>query len=71
MGMRTRGKSQSAPMQWIKIPVLVKIFKLIVYELGHYLEASSAEQDIEVIICIVFFLFKKYSYNIVIIIIGI
>ncbi|OXU19363.1 hypothetical protein TSAR_015966 [Trichomalopsis sarcophagae] len=46
-GVRTRGKSQSKPMQWTTIPVLVKIFKLIIYELGHYFEAHSAEQENE------------------------
>ncbi|KAJ8665420.1 hypothetical protein QAD02_007082, partial [Eretmocerus hayati] len=46
-GVRTRGKSQSAPMQWTRIPVLVKIFKLVVDELGYYLEATTAEQDVE------------------------
>lgn len=49
-GVRTRGKTQATPIQWTKVPVLVKIFKLVVYELGHYLEATSAEQDIEVIL---------------------
>lgn len=48
-GVRTRGKSHITPMQWTKIPVLVKIFKLIIYELGNYLEASSTE-GIQVII---------------------
>ncbi|XP_058802875.1 importin-9 isoform X2 [Phymastichus coffea] len=46
-GVKTRKKTQSSPMQWTKIPVLVKIFKLIVYELNYYLELHSADQENE------------------------
>lgn len=37
-------------MRWTQIPVLIKIFKLIIYEYGDYIEANSAEEDVEVVI---------------------
>ncbi|XP_014203577.1 importin-9 isoform X2 [Copidosoma floridanum] len=45
--VRTRGKTKCKPMQWTKVPVLVKIFKLIVYELENFLEAAFAEDNTE------------------------
>ncbi|XP_008544130.1 importin-9 [Microplitis demolitor] len=38
--IRTRSKAQSQPYQWTTIPVLVKIFKLIINELSNNIEAD-------------------------------
>ena len=35
-------------MQFTKIPILVKIFKLIVYELGDHIEAHTDEKEVVV-----------------------
>ncbi|XP_034939232.1 importin-9 [Chelonus insularis] len=37
-GIRTRSKTQSQPCQWTTIPILVKIFKLIINELPNTIE---------------------------------
>ncbi|KZC12620.1 Importin-9 [Dufourea novaeangliae] len=44
-GVRTRSKAESQPYQWTTIPVLAKIFKLIINELSNDLEAVAANQD--------------------------
>ena len=44
-GVMTRSKAATQPRQWIKLPVLVKIFKLIIYELSNDIEAVAANQD--------------------------
>lgn len=44
-GVRTRSKAESQPYQWTTIPVLVKIFKLIINELSNDIEAVTANQD--------------------------
>ncbi|XP_012280793.1 importin-9 [Orussus abietinus] len=46
-GVRTRSKSQTQPYQWTEIPVLVKIFKLLLNELSNDLEIMNAGQDDE------------------------
>lgn len=47
-GPRTRSKAESQPQQWTSIPVLVKIFKLIINELLNGIEAVSASQEEDV-----------------------
>ncbi|XP_014226258.1 importin-9 isoform X1 [Trichogramma pretiosum] len=44
-GIETRTRSKAGPIVFAQIPILVKIFKLIVYELMHYLEVNAAEQE--------------------------
>ena len=47
--MRTRTRSQLQSPEWTNIPVLVKIFKLLINELANDIEAvSAANQSIEV-----------------------
>lgn len=46
--MRTRSKAESQPYEWTTVPVLVKIFKVIINELSNDIEAVSASQDTEV-----------------------
>ncbi|XP_044006990.1 importin-9 [Aphidius gifuensis] len=47
-GIHTRSKTQSQPFQWTNIPILVKIFKLIINELSNDIEAHcSGEQDVD------------------------
>ncbi|XP_020710899.2 importin-9 isoform X2 [Athalia rosae] len=46
-GIRTRSKAQAQPLQWTTIPLLVKIFKLIINELSNDIEAVCASQEIE------------------------
>lgn len=43
--MRTRSKAAAQPYQWTTIPVLAKIFKLIINELSNDIEAVAANQD--------------------------
>ncbi|XP_063995676.1 importin-9 [Diachasmimorpha longicaudata] len=38
-GVRTRSKTQSRPYQWTTVPILVKIFKLIINEISNDMEA--------------------------------
>lgn len=47
-GVRTRSKAESQPYQWTTIPVLVKIFKVIINELANDIEAVAANQDTDV-----------------------
>ncbi|KAL6255028.1 hypothetical protein P5V15_013362 [Pogonomyrmex californicus] len=47
-GVRTRSKAESQPYEWTTVPVLVKIFKVIINELSNDIEAVSASQDTEV-----------------------
>ncbi|XP_011701232.1 PREDICTED: importin-9 [Wasmannia auropunctata] len=47
-GVRTRSKAESQPYEWTTVPVLVKIFKVIINELLNDIEAVSASQDTEV-----------------------
>ncbi|XP_011308403.1 importin-9 [Fopius arisanus] len=47
-GVRTRSKTQSQPHQWTTVPILVKIFKLIINEIFNDMEAGCAiSQDTE------------------------
>ncbi|XP_046424857.1 importin-9 isoform X1 [Neodiprion fabricii] len=46
-GVRTRSKAQSQPYQWTTIPLLVKIFKVIINELSNDIEAVCATQGID------------------------
>ncbi|XP_024868417.1 importin-9 isoform X2 [Temnothorax curvispinosus] len=47
-GVRTRSKAESQPYEWTTVPVLVKIFKVIINELSNDIEVVSASQDTEV-----------------------
>ncbi|XP_064632245.1 importin-9-like [Lineus longissimus] len=40
--IRTRSKAANAPEQWTKIPVLVKIYKLLINELSNQLETNMS-----------------------------
>lgn len=44
-GIRTRSKTQAQPCIWNNVPILVKIFKLIVNDLSNDLEAAAAVTD--------------------------
>ncbi|XP_015606737.1 importin-9 isoform X2 [Cephus cinctus] len=46
-GIKTRSKTQSQPHQWTTIPVLVKIFKLLINEVSNDLEAVLATHDVD------------------------
>lgn len=41
-GVRTRAQRSKAPTQWTRVPVLVKIYKLIVNELSNQMESNMA-----------------------------
>ncbi|XP_069141482.1 importin-9-like isoform X2 [Argopecten irradians] len=43
-GVRTRSKTANTPVQWTTIPVLVKIYKLLINELSNQIEASMSNQ---------------------------
>lgn len=47
-GVRTRSKAESQPYEWTSMPVLVKIFKVIINELANDIEIINATQDTEV-----------------------
>ncbi|KAK0168636.1 hypothetical protein PV327_002414 [Microctonus hyperodae] len=44
-GVRTRSKTQSQPYQWTTIPILVKIFKLIINEISNVMDAGYTTND--------------------------
>uniref|UniRef100_A0A6A7FW59 Importin-9-like n=3 Tax=Hirondellea gigas TaxID=1518452 RepID=A0A6A7FW59_9CRUS len=44
-GPRTRSATMARPEQWTQVPLLVKIFKLIIYELSNVIEANMAKDD--------------------------
>lgn len=46
--MRTRSKTESRPYEWTTVPVLVKIFKVIINELSDDMEAVGATPDTNV-----------------------
>ncbi|XP_066017141.1 importin-9 isoform X1 [Pocillopora verrucosa] len=46
-GIRTRSRAAKAPEQWTLIPVPVKLFKLIINELGTLLESATAGDEHE------------------------
>jgi len=46
-GIRTRSRTAKAPEQWTLIPVPVKLFKLIINELGTLLESAAASDEHE------------------------
>ncbi|ESO88896.1 hypothetical protein LOTGIDRAFT_219052 [Lottia gigantea] len=45
-GVKTRSKSSSDPDEWTEIPVLVKIYKLLINELANQLEVESARTGV-------------------------
>ncbi|KAL2717247.1 importin-9 [Vespula squamosa] len=47
-GVRTRSKAEAQPFQWTTVPVLVKIFKLIINELSNDIEIINATQESEI-----------------------
>lgn len=67
--MRTRSKTESRPYEWTTVPVLVKIFKVIINELSDDMEAVGATPDTNVsnmtLPCLPFFnmLTAKYVYK--------
>lgn len=52
-GVRTRSKAEAQPFQWTTVPVLIKIFKLIINELSNDIEVINATQESEVCISII------------------
>lgn len=58
--MRTRSKAESQPYEWTTVPVLVKIFKVIINELSNDIEVVSASQDTEVSVGHAFPLFHNF-----------
>jgi hypothetical protein len=46
-GIRTRSQAQSQSPQWTYIPLLVKIYKLLVNELSNQIEENMALEDEE------------------------
>ncbi|XP_015173193.1 PREDICTED: importin-9 [Polistes dominula] len=44
-GVRTRSKAETQPLQWTTVPVLIKIFKLIINELANAIEVFNATQE--------------------------
>ncbi|KAL6428612.1 hypothetical protein ACFW04_007913 [Cataglyphis niger] len=46
-GVRTRSKAESQPYEWTSMPILVKIFKVIINELANDIEILNATQDTE------------------------
>jgi hypothetical protein len=47
--VRTRSKAGLHPYEWTMVPILVKIFKVIIYELANDIEAVNAAQDTETV----------------------
>lgn len=45
-GVRTRSKTESRPYEWTTVPVLVKIFKVIINELSDDMEAVGATPNV-------------------------
>lgn len=58
--MRTRSKAESQPYEWTTVPVLVKIFKVIINELSNDIEVVSASQDTEVSVGRAFAFFHNF-----------
>jgi hypothetical protein len=46
-GIRTRSQAQNQPPQWTHIPLLVKIYKLLVNELSVEIELNMARDEDE------------------------
>ncbi|XP_018022824.1 importin-9 [Hyalella azteca] len=44
-GVRTRSQAAARPEQWTRVPLLVKLFKLVIYELFHVIEINMAKDD--------------------------
>jgi hypothetical protein len=56
-GIRTRSQTQNQSPQWTNIPLLVKIYKLLVNELSNQIEANMALEEEEEEVCE-----RSYSY---------
>ncbi|XP_064488644.1 importin-9-like [Ornithodoros turicata] len=46
-GIRTRAKTAASPEQWTEIPLLVKMYKLMIHELGQCLDAAIVQREDE------------------------
>ena len=46
--MRTRSQRVVHPEQWTQVPVLIKIFKLLINELANAIDSNMAKDDEEV-----------------------
>ena len=46
--IRTRSQRAVRPEQWTQVPVLVKIFKLLINELANAIDSNMAKDDDEV-----------------------
>ncbi|XP_059148600.1 importin-9-like [Physella acuta] len=46
-GIQTRAKSKNTPDEWTTIPVLVKIYKLLIHELSNAIEENLTQDDEE------------------------
>ncbi|KAF2359254.1 Exportin-1/Importin-beta-like [Trinorchestia longiramus] len=44
-GVRTRSQTAAQPEQWTRVPLLVKFFKLVIYELSHVMEVNMSKDD--------------------------
>jgi hypothetical protein len=52
-GIQTRSQTQNQSPQWTNIPLLVKIYKLLVNELSNQIEANLALEEEEEEVCTV------------------
>lgn len=50
-GIQTRSQTQNQSPQWTNIPLLVKIYKLLVNELSNQIEANMALEEEEEEVC--------------------
>lgn len=46
-GVKTRSRKCAKFHEWTTVPVLVKIYKILVNDLGHILEGKMAKRDSE------------------------
>lgn len=44
-GVRTRSQAATRPEQWTQVPLLVKFFKLVIYELSYVMETNMSKDD--------------------------
>lgn len=49
--MRTRSQRVVRPEQWTQVPVLIKIFKLLINELANAIDSNLTKDDDEVSVC--------------------
>lgn len=46
--VRTRSQRAGHPERWTQVPVLVKIFKLIIYELSNAIDTNMGKDELNV-----------------------